>query len=495
MNYYLAIDQGTHASRAILYNETGQLISSQVEPVSLSRLENGHIEQNALEIVHSVKKALKTLLKGLETDIQKNIKACGIACQRSTVVACNPQGLPLSPAISWQDVRGDSYLNPLPLTAERVQQTSGLPLSPHYAASKCRWLLDHHPQVKKTPIDHLYLAPLSSFLLLHLVQSSPFVIDHSHAQRMQLMDIKTLDWSDELIHAFGIPRRCLPVCKPMCDDYGLLLDTKIPITAMCGDQNAALFGSGGLTHETALINLGSGAFVLRKLTTFKKSKRLLSGIAYSTPKSSTTEYLREGTINGCGNALSWYQQQLDTEGSADVNNWRDQLPLWLTEIDNPPLFINSVGGLGSPWWSNQIEPHFIPQQDINESISENISAKSVAIIESIVFLIQDNLNLMTQEHPITLLKLSGGLSQLDGLCQKMANLSQIPVQRLVDKETTARGVAWLASGKNTAWPIADDGCLESIFEPTFEPIKDMGLDNRYQQFQHQLSRLLELAAP
>ena len=472
MNYYLAIDQGSHASRAALYDADGQLVSICMESISLIRSANGHIEHDAIRLLNSVNKALHHLLHHLPSKIKNSISACGLACQRSSVVACNPRGHPLSPVISWQDIRGNSYLDTLPLTNAHVQAISGLPLSPHYGASKCRWLLDHHPHVKRTPKKALYLAPLASFLLLHLLHKPRFMIDHSQAQRMQLMDLVTLNWSKTLMNAFGISPNNLPECKPMCDHYGRLLDTHIPVTAVCGDQNAALFGSGKLPSETALVNLGSGAFILRKLPRLKKSRQQLTGVAYSSHRHKKTTYLREATINGAGNALHWYQQQLTPELR---ENWHDQLPLWLDHVTCPPLFINTVGGLGSPWWSNSIQPHFIDDQS-------NVAANAVAIIESILFLIQDNLTLMHCEHPLSVLKLSGGLSRLDGLCQKLANLSGIPVQRSGDKETTARGAAWLASGANTAWKTA---CVDN-----FEPMEDNNLYLRYQRFKQLLSALL-----
>ncbi len=495
MNYYLAIDQGTHSSRAMLYNEKGVLQASQVEPVSLFYRENGHIEQDPVALLHSVRKALNRLLGALSTTIKQHIHSCGLTCQRSTLVVCDKQGSALSPAISWQDTRGQPYLTSLSLSAERVQTLSGLPLSSHYSASKFRWLLDHHPALKGRPTDSLYLAPLTSFLLLHLTQDARFVIDHSHAQRTQLMDIQQLDWSEDLTTAYHIPVNSLPLCKPMCDDYGLLENTSIPITAVCGDQNAALLGSGMLNNNSALINLGSGAFVLRKLPTFKRSTQLLTGIAYSSRYHQKVDYLREATINGAGNALSWFHQQQQWN-EKEIEQWQQQLPGWLESINNPPLFINTVGGLGSPWWSNPIPAYFEDEDDSplnnEEHNSKHIGAKSVAIIESILFLIEDNLRIMTQEHPLTLLTLSGGLSQQDGLCQKLANLSQLPVQRLSDKETTARGIAWLSSQPNdkneasenkakTPWAINID--------QTFQPIEDKALEQRYQKFHHQLTRL------
>lgn len=479
MKYTLAIDQGSHSSRAILFDENGAIVDHQVKPVTLFRHNNGFIEHEPLEILDSVNTVLERLFTTLSSDVYDNIVACGLACQRSTFLACTQQGEPLSPAISWQDVRGASYLDSLPLTTKQVQDLSGLPVSPHYAASKMRWLLENHPQVKAEPQpepgENLYLLPLSSFLLFHLLGNPQFVVDHTQAQRMQLMNIESLGWSEKLSNAFKIPMKLLPVCKPVCHDYGLLKNTHIPVTAACGDQNAALFGSGPMNEETALINLGSGAFILRLLPGHKKSRELLTGVACSSENK--TLYMREGTVNGAGNAIEWFLNQ------DPIADWKEQLPVWLDQIDQPPVFINTVGGVGSPWWLHDIEPCFI-HEDTGLDKQAGLAAKAVAVIESIVFLLQDNLNLMNQEQGLSLLKVSGGLSQLDGLCQKLSNLSQLPVKRMVVKETTALGIASLTKGCNVSMSDQAEQ-FDAYFEPD-EQNQNSDLFERYQAFRNYL---------
>lgn len=478
MEYTLAIDQGSHASRAILYDENGALVDHRAKPVTLFRSKNGFIEHDPLEILDSVNTALASLLASLSSEVYDNIVACGLACQRSTVLACTKQGEPLSPAISWQDVRGAGYLDSLPLTTKQVQDLSGLPVSPHYAASKCRWLLEKNSTViEAIPGDNLYLTPLSSFLLFHLLGNSQFVVDHTQAQRMQLMNIESLDWSERLTHAFQIPMKLLPACKPVCHDYGLLRNTHIPVRAMCGDQNAALFGSGPMNQETALINLGSGAFILRLLPALKKSEELLTGIACSTGNKAL--YMREGTVNGAGNAVEWFLNKYP------IADWKEQLPVWLDNINQPPVFINTVGGVGSPWWLHAIEPCFINEQAGRDE-HEGLAAKAVAVIESIVFLLQDNLNIMHQEQRLSLLKVSGGLSQLDGLCQKLANLSQLPVKRMVDRETTAHGIANLTNGCKLSNSDRTEQ-FDAYFVPD-EKNQNKDLFERYQVFRNYLMK-------
>ncbi len=479
MNYHLAIDQGTHASRAILYNQSGNVLAREMQNIALSRRQNNHIEQQADEILQSIIRVQHRLLASLPAKIRKQIRSCGIACQRSTVLACNQQGEPLSAAISWQDVRGEHYLDDLTISPQQIQKISGLPCSAHYGASKLRWLLDNSPRVKKQSIDNLYLAPLISYLLFHLAQTKPgkpqFVVDHSQAQRMQLWNMKTLDWSDRLLQAFKIPRNTLPQCRPMQYDYGYLGNTRTPIRAVGGDQNAALLGAmnGKIDTTTALINLGSGAFVLQPLPSLQHSSRLLTSITCSS--AGTIRYCREATVNGAGNALNWLaQQDLFTQ-----QPWRSHVSAWLDQSLHDEtmetLFINTVGGLGSPWWSAKIPPHFINATQAGKR------ELCVAVIESIIFLLQENLDMMSKAHPIQRCILSGGLAEIDALCQKIANLSQLPVQQLRDKESTARGIAWL-SASSPPW------C--DTKQKTFYPAKEPGLRRRYRQFHTHLTALM-----
>ena len=352
MRYYLAIDQGTHASRACLFDETGLQVSEHAKKIQLKRISRTHIEQDANEIVNSVREVVTKVLH--EVNTQDEIAACGIAIQRSSVIAWKNDGTAISPVLSWQDTRGSQQLEDLRKVENEIQQLSGLPLSAHYGASKLHYLLNSIKSHDVTP-ETLRLSPLISYLLFQILEEHPYIVDHTNAQRTQLFGVADLNWSPRLAELFKVPLQTLPECVPVLNitdpAHGKLAGTDIPVTAISGDQNAAIFGAGLLTSETALVNFGSGAFVLSLLPHYRTSKKQLSSIAYS--EDNTVQYAREGTINGAGSALAWLEKR------HNVSNLWKQLPAWLNEIDQPPLFINSVGGLGSPWWHNNIEPKFI----------------------------------------------------------------------------------------------------------------------------------------
>ena len=467
MALYLGVDQGSQSSRAVLFNDAGEVVASAGYKVQLKR-DDVRAEYDARLLLDSVHTVIRKILDGNEHYRIEDIKACGIATQRSTALLWSRDGHALSPALSWQDTRASDYIDAIAEKQQHIRQLTGLPLTPYYSASKMNWLL-HNTRYPETELSQLYLSPLISYLLYHLLSNKDYVIDYSNAQRTQLFELASLNWSQTLCEWFDIDINYLPTCKPMCTDYGCLLDTKVPVTAVCGDQNAAIYGAGELDEHTALVNIGSGAFILRRLSSYSESTDQLTGIAYA--DGDRVDYLREATINGAGNALSWASQKWHIE------QLQQRLPQWLAEIDEPPVFLNTVGGLGTPWMTARIEPQFITEGYGTDA------AKAVAVIESIVFLIQANLELMQHESPIHKIVVAGGMANLDGLCQKLSNLSGLIIERPEQVEATARGVAWLAAGRPSLWQ-------DQQTHATFEPVTDAALMQRYTVFMAGLERLL-----
>ena len=309
-------------------------------------------------------------------------------------------------------------------------------------------------------------------MLFHLLKEQPYIVDHANAQRTQLFSLAELDWSRQLAELFEVPVSALPMCVPILSDtkqaHGHLTESDIPLTAISGDQNAAIYSDAELDTDTALINIGSGAFILRPLGQYADSDSLLTGIRCS--DSHSVQYLREATVNGAGSALTWLE---DNHGVSDL--WQ-QLPVWLDEIARPPVFLNTIGGLGSPWWRNDIGAVFLPC----DNSQATLAAEAVAVIESIVFMLTVNLTLMQSEQPLNRLHISGGLSQLDGLCQRLSDLSRLPVQRTEQTESTSRGIARLAAGRPEQW------CRQRT--ESFQPASSLPLEKRYQYFCENLKR-------
>jgi glycerol kinase len=463
---YLAIDQGGHASRALLFDGRGRLLARQQVNVDTRHPNHKRVEQDPEQVLDSIHSAVRAVLQASKQSTDGNIIA-GLATQRSSIVCWDRQsGQALSPVISWQDRRADDWVNAYLPHNQTIHQRTGLFATAYYGASKLRWCLDHLPAVQRArEQQRLAMGPLASFLLFRLLQQRPLVADPGNAARTLLWNINSRDWDPELLELFDIPREPLPRCVPNRYEFGdLEVDQqRIPLRLLSGDQNAALFASGRPDPQNVFINAGTGAFIQSPRTKLPDaSKELLRCVLYA--DETETLYALEGTVNGAGSALDWADTQLYM-GPGYAEKHADR---WLALSRNPPLFLNTVSGLGSPWWRADLLPRFIGNANDKEKI--------VAVIESIVFLLQVNLQniLRIPPQPRTII-ITGGLSVLDGMCQRLADLSGMPVRRPPQHEATARGIACLTAGCPMEWRIAGD-------TDCFQPRENKALYARFEKW-------------
>jgi glycerol kinase len=243
----------------------------------------------------------------------------------------------------------------------------------------------------------------------------------------------------------------------------------VPLGVLTGDQSAALFATGEPRADTAYVNFGTGAFVQRTLgDAAADAPRLLKSVVLA--DASRTTAVLEGTVNGAGSALQWAVDALELEDVSDVET------LLAREID-PPLFLNGVSGLGAPYWIADFEPRFVGDG--------SRESKLVAVLESVVFLV----NVIFDEMERTLgkparIEVSGGLSQVSGLCQRLADVSGVAVERTADPEGTARGLAWLVH-RAPAF-IAKSG-------HRFTPRENARLHDRFARFRAELETAIRPA--
>lgn len=448
---YLCIDQGGHASRTIVYDRQGVIIASAFCNIETEHPAKHFVELNPDKLIKSIKDSILQVLDDLG-DKKKNIVSAGLATQRSNIVCWNKKtGEALSPIISWQDRRNTEWLEQFYEHNEHIHKITGLFLSPHYGASKLRWCIDHIPEVKQA-LDNETLAfgPMASFISFHLVKEKFLLTDPVNASRTQLWNLKKHNWDDELLKLFGIPLSALPHCVPSIHHYGTieLDELNIPLRLVTGDQSAAIYAYGHLQPDTAYVNTGTGAFVSRSSGPLALySRRLLTSLIFRDSElrgDSQNHFVLEGTINGAGSALDWLANQYPDQ------NIYLKLAQWLDEIETPPLFLNGVSGLASPFW----QPNFISQFDRQAELDE----KAVAIIESIIFLLKACLDEMSKlSSPPEQIQISGGLASLNGLNQRLADLSGLPVYCPAECEATARGTAYLLAEQPNSWPEQDMG--------------------------------------
>jgi len=470
--YYLAIDQGGHASRAIVFDARGNFITQAEQTIQTLTPEADRVEHDPVELLQATRQAIHQAIAQLG-DGKSRLKAAGLATQRSSIACWNKHtGEPLSPILSWQDRRQADWLQQFQPHGERIHYKTGLFLSPHYGASKIRWCLDNLPEVKQAmQKGELAIGPLASFMAWHLAQEHPLLADPANASRTLLWNLQHREWDDDLLRLFGIPKQILPPCVASHGNFGHLQSDAVspPLTVITGDQSAALFAWGRPDPENCYINIGTGAFIQRPMNALTDAGRLLNGIPYS--DETQTWYTLEGTVNGAARALQRYSEEY---GISDIEQ---RVTRALDSPETPALFINSVAGLGSPDWISHLKPIFEGNDDT--------TAQLLGIVESIVFLIQRNLKAMQQlTTPTRQIVVSGGLSRLDGLCQRIADLSGCTVTRPSHHEATARGLACLLATQPTGWRTSDDE------ETTFRPRTNPELEQRYRQWTTLLEHLI-----
>jgi glycerol kinase len=467
----LALDQGSHASRAVVFDASGSELAHAHVPVTTRREGHDRVEHDPEEIVRSLRLAAEDALEAHGMHGRQAV-AAGLATQRSTIVCWDrASGRALSEAISWQDRRNANWLARLRPAARRVREITGLPLSPHYGASKLRWCLEHLPDVRRAMAGAAAVAgPLSSFLTHRLARERPCVTDPANASRTLLFDPAALDWSIELLDLFGIPRAVLPACVPTRHAFGHLVagGSDVPLVACTGDQSAAAFAFGQPSADTALVNVGTGAFIQRVVPDGAPlPDGLLRSVLYA--DTAATVHSHEGTVNGAAAALDWLRGHV----ALDVDRALARLPAARIAGAEPPLFINGVGGLGAPFWIADFPVEFVGDGSDDDRL--------VAVIESIVFLLHVNLEALRRSATLDRIRITGGLARCDYLCRALADLSGLVVERYLLGEATARGVAFLAAGAPASWSAVAVEC-------SFAPCGDAVLAARYARWRGEMAR-------
>ena len=461
----LAIDQGTHASRALVVDDAGRVLATGEREIGLVRPQEGWAEQDGDEAVASIFDAAGSALAALGAR-KPEVARAGLACQRSSALCWDrATGKPLSPVFSWQDRRAHAWISSLEAAhGEAVHEKTGLYLSPHYGASKLRWALDHLPAVRAAlEARTLAWGPMESFLVFRLTKERTFAAEPQCAARTQLWNLRSRDWDPGLLARFGLPAGFLPASVPTIHAWGTLevCGLEIPITAVNGDQSAAVFAFGWPEEDCAYVNIGTSAFVQRALAREPAHvPRQLSGIILA--DRDVTVSMVEGNVNGAGTALEWLKTELG------IDDATSRLPAWLERPEPPPLFLNGIAGLGGPFWKADFASRFVGMGEPWQ--------KAVAVVESMAFLLQANLDHMAPYvPPARRMRVSGGVSRLDGLCRRLAAVSGLPVHRREDPEASARGIAYLAAGRPAQWNTAAP-------EVVFAPEPDAALAGRYRRW-------------
>jgi len=468
VSHLIAIDQGTTSSRATLFDLAGNALHSVSRPFPQYYPQPGWVEHEPLEIWESQFACLKELL-AVEVVPPASIAALGITNQRETTLIWEREsGRPLSRAIVWQDRRTAEFTESLKAQGAEalVTERTGLLLDPYFSASKLSWLLERVEGLRARALrGEICFGTVDSWLLFKLTGGRVHATDLSNASRTMLFNIRTLSWDEELLRLFDVPAALLPEVRPTASPFGVtdagLTGRALPITALVGDQQAALFGQGCLEPGMAKATFGTGAFVvLNTGGSVGSGPGALATIAWQLPQR-PVEYAREGSIFVAGAAVQWLKDGLGLLGSvAEVEALAASVP----DTDGV-YFVPALSGLGTPYW----DPY---ARGVIAGLTRGSSRAHLAraALEAIAFQTVDAVRAMEAGCGTALkeLRVDGGAAANNLLLQLQADLLGAPVLRPACTESTALGAALLAGiGAGVLDPEAAAGAwqLERRFTP------------------------------
>ena len=481
MKNFLAIDQGTTSSRAIVFNSNLQPISESQKEYDLSYPNDGWVELDISDVLNSVRETVTSVLSDNLT-----IEACGITNQReTTVVWSKSSGEAIYPAIVWQDRRTHEYCNKLKSEGheESVRNKTGLVLDPYFSATKIKWILDNVDGAKdKAEKGDLLFGTIDTYLIYKLTGNKNHLTDVTNASRTMLFNINTLEWDKELLDLFEIPESMLPKVLSCDGDFGNITinNQTIPIKGVIGDQQAALVGQRCIKKGDMKSTYGTGCFLM--LNTEEEpisiDEGLLTTIAYS--MQGKTHYAIEGSIYSCGNIIKWLRDKMNFfETSKDSENYLNE-----NGESNNVLFLPAFNGLGAPYWNSDIRAGFYGiTQD--SSVNDMVTA----CFNSIVFQTKEIIMILEKyDIEVSSLLVDGGMVQNSTFCKILANSLQKVILRPQNVESTAVGaciVAMMASGENL-----DDIKVSDIdlFKTDAENIKDY--KKNYEEWRSYLSNTM-----
>ena len=492
MNQYIAaIDQGTTSTRCILFDRDATIVASAQKEHRQIYPQAGWVEHDPLEIWQRTQEVIRQVIQ--TSRIQPSqIAAVGITNQRETTILWDANtGKPYYNALVWQDTRTKSICDELEKEGgqDRFRHQVGLPLATYFSAPKIKWLLDHLPNLRKEAIQGNVLFGNIDTWLLWWLSGGPHkgvhVTDVTNASRTMLMNLKTLDWDDEILRIFDIPRNILPQILPSSPVQPYAFTSKdgpfsaeIPLAGDVGDQQAALIGQTCFDIGEAKNTYGTGCFML--LNTGQKinqsQKGLLTTLAYQFGNQAPN-YALEGSVAITGALVQWLRDNLGL-----ISNSQEIEALARTVENNGGIyFVPAFSGLFAPYWRADARGVIV---GLTRYINKGHIAR--AALEATAFQTKEILEAMQQDSGVTLksLKVDGGMVVNELLMQFQADILGVPVIRPMITETTALGAAFAAGLSVQFWHDLDELRKHWKVDKTWLP--QMSVEERNQQYKNWL---------
>ncbi|MFC1635858.1 glycerol kinase [Planctomycetota bacterium] len=447
-SYILAVDQGTSATKTVVFDTRGRIVAQATEPLKSYFPQPGFVEQNPLEIYQnvlaSVKKCLDQYREAVSHDLTKII-TCGISNQRETFLLWDHSGRTLSNAVVWQCKRSVEICSRLKESGleKEVNKRTGLIIDPYFSGTKIIWLYENDHKIRNA-IDsgETYFGTVDTWLLFKLTKGKSYCTDYTNASRTLFFNINDLKWDKYLLDKFNLQNLNLPQPQPSSYSYGQsdfegLFPDKINISAMIGDSHAAAFGEGCFSSGMAKATMGTGSSILLNTGSrrIRSENGMVTTICWSMPH--RVDYALEGIIVTCGATINWLRDQL---GLFDDNRQTQEIALSIDNT-NGVYFVPAFSGLGAPHWKMNAKAAIM---GLDLGCDRNHIIR--AALESIPYQIKDVISAMEQDSGIVLkeLKVDGGVTANRFVMQFLANLLKTDVVNIGIEEVSALGAACLA---------------------------------------------------
>ena len=483
-SFILALDQGTTSSRAVIFDDDGNIVSVAQQEFEQLFPQGGWVEHDPDAIWQTQLATARDVL--VKADLSAaDIAAIGITNQRETVVVWDRRtGSPIHNAIVWQDRRTAQQTDILkaPDTARLIRERTGLLPDPYFSASKIRWILDNVSGAREAARDgHLAFGTIDSWLIYRLTGGTMHCTDVSNASRTMLLDIHTATWDDDLLALFDVPRSMLPDVVDSSGAVGVasgeLLGAEVPIAGIAGDQQAALFGQLCLEPGMVKNTYGTGCFMLAQTgdQPVMSQSQLLTTVAWRLA-GQPMQYALEGSVFIGGAAIQWLQDGLGIIDCApDVNALAEGVA-----DSGGVIVVPAFVGLGAPYWDPSARGAIL-------GITRGTTSAHIAraTLEGIAFQVADVLEAMERDmgHALAHLRVDGGAAASDLLMQTQADILGLDVQRPRITETTALGAAYLAGLAVGVWPdietLQPHWQLDHTFQPASSDAERRGARSRW----------------
>lgn len=455
-NYIIAIDQSTSATKAMLFNEQCEMLRRVNKAHQQYYPKAGWVEHDAEEIYNNTLWVVKELLK--DENLQENNYSLAITNQRETVVVWDKTtGKPVCNAVVWQCMRGAEICNQLKEAGygKMVQEKSGLLIDPYFSASGAKWILDHVAGAReKAEKGELLMGTIDAWLIWKLTDGRVHATDCTNASRTMLMNIHTLEWDDDLLRLFTIPRTMMPEIRACDSTFGEttfegLFKEPILIAGVLGDSHGALAGQMCFEEGLGKATYGTGSSVMVNIgEQFAAAPQgLVTSIGFSAL--GKTFYAFEGNIHSTGATLKWLEQQLKmiespNEVEAAANEVKDNGGVY---------FVPAFAGLGAPWWNDQVKAAVFGM-----TLATTRSHFLRAALESIAYQVNDLVKAMTQQAGIALkeIRVDGGPTKNQTLMQFQADCLRVPINCSDVEEASAMGAVVMNGLSRGVWSSFDE---------------------------------------